>query len=193
MNQQEATPEPFVRALASLREVRLRPEVQVEEAPAPQRLAPFAVALTADVVLHGDELATGRFVVLHEPDGHETWDGDFRVVTFARAALDVEMAADPLVTGVGWAWLLDALSEHGAAFRAPSGTVTRVTSESFGAMADRPATAELEVRASWTPLDADLGIHLAAWSDLLCTAAGLPPVPPGVVPLAPPRRGLSPR
>ncbi|MDH4353336.1 MAG: DUF3000 domain-containing protein [Actinomycetota bacterium] len=193
MTEQEAIPEPFSRAMTSLRAVRLRPEVELDEAPAPQRLAPFAVALTADVVVHGDELATGRFVVLHEPDGHETWDGDFRVVTFARASLDVEMATDPVLTGVGWAWLLEALAEHGADFRAPSGTVTRVASESFGAMADRPATAELEVRASWTPLDDDLGIHLAAWSDLLCTAGGLPPVPPGVVPLTQPRRGLSAR
>lgn len=186
-------PEPFARALISLREVRLRPEVVIDEAPAPQRLAPFAVAMTADVVLHGDELATGRFVVLHEPNGHETWDGEFRVVTFARASLDVDMASDPLLTGVGWAWLLESLADHAAAYRAQSGTVTRVTSESFGAMADRPATAELEVRASWTPTDDDLGLHLAAWSDLLCTAAGLPPVPPGVVPLTHPRRGLTPR
>ena len=193
MTQQEATPEPFIRAMASLRDVRLRPEVVLDEAPAPQRLAPFAVAMTADVVVHGDELATGRFVVLHEPEGHETWEGAFRVVTFARASLDVEMAGDPLLTGVGWAWLLEALAEHSAAYHAQSGTVTRVTSESFGAMADRPATAEIEVRASWTPLDDDLGIHLAAWSDLLCTAAGLPPVPPGVVPLTHHRQGLSSR
>jgi hypothetical protein len=193
VTQQEVVPEPFQRAMTSLRDVRLRPEVVLDEAPAPQRLAPFAVALTADVVLHGDELATGRFVVLHEPDGHETWDGEFRVVTFARASLDVEMASDPLLTGVGWAWLMEALADHAAAFRASSGTVTRVTSESFGSMSDRPATAELEVRASWTPLDDDLGVHLAAWADLLCTAAGLPPVPPGVVPLTHPRRGLSSR
>lgn len=193
MNQQEVAPEPFVRALASLRAARLRPEIVTDEAPAPQRLAPFAVALTADVVVHGDELATGRFVVLHDPDGHETWDGQFRVVTFARASLDLEMASDPLLTDVGWAWLLESLAEQGARYRAESGTVTRVSSESFGAMADRPSTAELEVRASWTPTDDDLGIHLRAWSDLMCAAAGLPPVPPGVTPLAAPRRGLAPR
>jgi hypothetical protein len=187
---QETPPEPFQAALASLRGVRLRSEVLLEEAPAPQRLAPFAVALTADVVADDDEeLGTGRFVVLHDPDGHEAWSGTFRVVTFARATLEPDMAGDPLVTEIGWAWLMDCLTEQGAAFHAPSGTVTRETSQSFGTMADRPAAAALEVRASWTPESLDLGPHLAAWADLLCTACGLPPVPPGVVSL--PRRSAT--
>lgn len=182
----DAPPESFARALESLRAVRLRPEVACEEAPAPQRLAPFSVALTADVVVDDEELGSGRFVVLHNPDGHEAWDGTFRVVTFARAALEPEMAADPLMTEVGWSWLIDCLSGHKITARAPSGTVTRVASESFGAMADRPASAEIEIRASWTPEGESLGDHLLAWGDLLCTAAGLPPLPAGVVPL--PRR-----
>ena len=67
---------------------------------------------------------------------------------------------------------------------AASGTVTRVASESFGSMSDRPATAEIEIRASWTPTEDALGEHLLAWGDLLCTAAGLPPLPAGVVPLS---------
>jgi len=46
----------------------------------------------------------------------------------------------------------------------------------------------MEVRASWTPADADLGRHLLAWSDLLCTIAGLPPLPEGVVALPGQRR-----
>lgn len=138
------------------------------------------------MVVGGDELSSGRFVVLHNPDGHESWQGDFRVVTFARAALDLEMAADPLVTEVGWSWLTECLAAQELTVAAASGTVTRVASESFGAMADRPASAEIEIRASWTPADDSLGPHLLAWGDLLCTAAGLPPLPAGVVPL--PRR-----
>jgi hypothetical protein len=180
----DSPPESFSRALESLRAVRLRPEITCDEAPAPQRLAPFSVALTADVVAGDEDVGSGRFVVLHNPDGHEAWNGTFRVVTFARAGLDPEMAADPLVTEVGWSWLIDCLSAHDLSPHAASGTVTRVASESFGAMAERPASAEIEIRASWTPTEADsLGRHLAAWSDLLCTAAGLPPLPVGVVPL----------
>lgn len=180
----DSLPETFSRALQSLRAARLRPEIACDEAPAPQRLAPFSVALTADVVVGDDELGSGRFVVLHNPDGHEAWDGTFRVVTFARAALDVSMGADPLVTQVGWAWLMECLTAHNLDVTAASGTVTRVASESFGSMSDRPASAELEIRASWTPIDESLGDHLLAWGDLLCTAAGLPPLPAGVVPLS---------
>lgn len=167
----------------------MRPEIQLDEAPAPQRLAPFAVALTADVVDGDDEIGTGRFVVLHDPEGHEAWDGTFRVVTFARATLEPDIATDPLVAEVGWAWLMECLANQDASFRAASGTVTRVASESFGTMSDRAPTAELEVRASWTPSDARLAPHLQAWADLLCTACGLPPVPAGVVSL--PRRSSS--
>ena len=46
----------------------------------------------------------------------------------------------------------------------------------------------MEVRASWTPLGNDLGAHLLAWSDLLCTIAGLPPLPEGVIALPGARR-----
>ena len=129
------------------------------------------------------ELATGRLVLLHDPAGHEAWQGTFRVVTYVRAALELEMAADPLLPGVGWAWLIEALDGHGAAFVAASGTVTRVASESFGAIAGEKSSAQIEIRASWTPLDEAYDAHLLAWCDLLCTTAGLPPVPAGVVAL----------
>jgi len=79
------------------------------------------------------------------------------------------------------------------AYLAASGTVTKVSSESFGGMADEEATAQLEIRASWTPLGDpvagfDIGTHVEAWGELLCTASGLPPVPEGVASM-PSRRG----
>lgn len=175
-------PEPFRRALESLRSTRLRPEIVLEETPAPQRLAPFAVAISADVVSpDDDELATGRFVLLHEPAGHDTWQGTFRVVTYVRAELELDLANDPMLPSVGWSWLTDALSDGQVPHTAVSGTVTRVTSESFGAMGDKEPTAEIEVRASWTALDARLGPHLEAWAEVLTAAAGLPPLAHGVV------------
>lgn len=169
-------PEAFRAALASLHATTVRPEVVLAEAAAPQRLAPWSVALSADVLVAGEEVASGRLVLLHDPTGHDAWEGTFRLVTFIRVELEAEMAADPLLPGVGWAWLLEALAEREVPHVAVSGTVTRVASESFGAMAARPASAEMELRASWTPLDTELGPHLSAWSELLCTAAGLPPV-----------------
>jgi len=153
------------------------------------------MALTADVVTavsrgpdDGDELATGRFVLLHDPSAPEPWEGVWRAVTFARAELEPELANDPLLGAVGWSWLMDALALHDAPYVAEGGTVTRVVSESFAALVDRPATVEMEIRASWTPIGPDIGVHLQAWADLLCTIGGLPPLPEGVVALPTQRR-----
>ena len=158
----------------------------MEPIPAPQRIAPFAAAVTADVIVGGEEVGSGRLVLLHDPAGNAAWQGTFRCVTFARAAVDPEMVTDPLMGSVGWSWLIDALAANSADYAAPSGTVTSVTSESFGGMAEEAPRAEVEVRASWTPLlddGAGLSPHLAAWAELLCTTAGLPPLPAGVVPM----------
>ncbi len=160
---------------------RYRPEVVVEEVPAPQRVAPYSAAITADVVIDDAELATGRLVLLHDPEGHEAWQGTFRCVAYVRAEIDAEMVTDPLLGTVAWGWLTEALDAEGAHYQAPSGTVTRVASESFGGMSDEPARAEIELRASWTPVDDTIEAHAQAWGTLLCTAAGLPPMPPGVV------------
>ena len=176
-------PEEFLAAVRRLRAVRLRPEVVLEEVPAPQRIAPFALALSADAVAADEELATGRFVVLHDPAAPEAWEGTFRVVSFVRAALEPELGADPLLGQVGWSWLQEALEAAGVTALALGGTVTRVVSESYGSLETKPATVELEVRASWTPVG-DLGEHLEAWAMLLCTVGGLPPLPDGVAPLA---------
>jgi len=127
-------------------------------------------------------------VLLHDPTAPEPWDGVWRAVTFARAELEPEVASDPMLGAVGWSWLIDALDTHRLAYAAEAGTVTRVVSESFAGLSDRPASVEMEVRASWTPLGADIGQHLVAWSDLLCTIAGLPPLPEGVIALPGQRR-----
>lgn len=177
----------FRTALTSLREVRVRPELSLEEAPAPQRLAPYAIALTAEVVVEDEDLGTGRLVVLHDPDGQEAWGGTFRIVAFVKADLEPEMAADPLLAEVGWSWLVEALQTQEAGYQQISGTVTRVTSESFGGIADRPLEGQIEIRASWTPDDPWLAPHARAWADVLAQAAGLMPLAPGVAHLPRPR------
>ena len=180
----------FDRALAGLRAVRFRPELTVDEVPAPQRLAPHAVALTAEFVEDDEELASGRFVLLHDPDGVDAWEGQFRAVIFIRATLEPDLATDPLLTGVAWAWLLEALEAEGGPRTALGGTVTRVMSESFGSLGERDVTGSIEIRASWTPLGdpEDLGMEARAWAAALAQAAGLLPLPPGVSSLVQPRR-----
>ena len=97
-----AFPEEFRAAVAQLRAARLRPEVFCEEMPAPQRIAPFASALSADVTVDGVDVGTGRIVLLHDPQGNDAWAGTFRCVAYARAEIDPEMANDPLLAEVGW-------------------------------------------------------------------------------------------
>ena len=178
----DRNPPAFETAVEELKAAVLRPEVVTDVMPAPQRIAPHAYALSGDVVVQGDDLATGRFILLHDPAGNDTWGGTFRCVTFARADVEPEMAADPALPNVGWSWLSDALESHGAAHTAASGSVTVVTTEGFGEMADDGSDSQIEVRASWSPTSA-VGNHVSAWSDLLCAIAGLPPLSPGVVPL----------
>lgn len=173
-------PAAFATALAEVARARARPEVVVIEATAPTRLAPHAVALTADVVLGGEDVGTGRLVMLHDPAGHEAWEGTFRFVAYARAEIEPDIAADPLLCEVAWSWLTDALAQRAAEYVAASGTVTRVASEGFGGMAGDPGRAEVELRASWSPVGRCTP-HVEAWSDLLCSAAGLPPAEPSVV------------
>jgi hypothetical protein len=180
-------PVEFRRAVARMREARLRPELFVEEMPAPQRIAPFASALSGDVTVDGDDVGSGRIVVLHDPAGNDAWEGTFRCVAYVRADIDPELVTDPLLAEVGWSWPTEALDAHGAGYAVPSGTVTCVASESFGGMAGEPASAQIEIRASWSPVG-DLAPHVEAWGELLCTAAGLPPVPEGVATM-PSRRG----
>lgn len=183
------TPREFTAAVDSLRSANFRPEVFCEEMPAPQRIAPYATALSADVTVDGEEVATGRLVVLHDPAGNDAWEGTFRCVAYCRAEIDHDLATDPLLTDVGWTWLTDALEAHGAEHVADSGTVTRVATESYGSMAGEPGNAQLEIRASWTPVDTtDLVSHAEAWGELMCTAGGLEPVPDGVA-VMPSRRG----
>jgi len=171
-------PPAFREAVDALRSARLRPEVVVSATPPPRRLAPYAFALTATIEADGEELADGQLVLLHEPDGHDAWHGEFRLVSLGRAQLEPEMAHDPLLPEVGWSWLMDSLAQQGARHVEPSGTVSRCSSQFFGGLAERPSTTDIEIRASWTPLvsaPADFAGHLRAWCELLCLCAGLPP------------------
>ncbi|QDG63879.1 DUF3000 domain-containing protein [Pseudarthrobacter sp. NIBRBAC000502771] len=221
MNALDQVPPDFLHALGTLRKARCRKELRLAEIPAPARLAPFAVALGAEVMapgtgapstpVHGPaalafaaaggpagagtadedgtELATGRFILLHDPDGSAVWDGEFRIVTYIRAELEPEMGNDQMLGTVAWTWLVEALENHKAPYRAAGGAATRVLSESFGTLAGRPGSIDIELRASWTPGSSDVQAHLEAWSDMVCTFAGLPPLPDGVTALPPRRRG----
>jgi hypothetical protein len=172
----------FDKITTSIRAIKPRSEILLEEVPAPQKLAPYAIAMTADVL---EDAATGRFVLLHDPDGQEGWSGKYRCVTFVRAAIDNEMAADPMLCNIGWTWLMESLKANGCEYTAPSGTVTKVASASFGTLENLNEDSELEVRASWTPTSGkNIADHIRAWVELLEMSAGLAPIPDGVTQLS---------
>ena len=172
-------------ALDSLQSPALRPEFSLEEVPAPQRLAPHSIALAVEAVDADDEeLAVGRFIVLHDPEGQDTWDGEFRVVSFVRAPIESDVVTDDLFDEVAWSWLTDALTDAGAQFHNASGTVTRTVSRSFAGLEDRSTETDLEIRASWSPDTEDLSFHLKAWLALVEKSSGLTPLPEGVTALS---------
>lgn len=176
-------PPEFEAALLSLRGHTFRPEVHLEEIPPPTRIAPWALALTAEINPTSDAedmLANGRFVVLHDPEGQEAWHGTFRIVVLARAQLESELGADPMLGEVAWTWLTEALTRANAEYHSLSGTVTRVLSETFGGLELRGNEVEIEVRASWTPATTDLAPHLRAWVTATSMAGGLAPLPDNV-------------
>ena len=78
-----------------------------------------------------------------------------RLVTYVTAELESEIAADPLLAAVGWSWLTDALDHHEAEYTAIGGTVTLTVSTRFGELAGASPVADLEIRASWTPVGDD--------------------------------------
>lgn len=198
--------ETFDVATEALLEVSVRPEFRVERAPSPQRLAPHSFTLTAEAIEGAgshtagalSDSATGRFVILHDPDGVDEWEGSYRIVIFARCDVEPELLSDPLVHEVAWSWVTESLADGGIAQL--GGTVTISSGSSFGTMAERPVDGLVEIRASWTPLldlpsDAgpnsefqdiagSLADHMRVWIDILAKLAGLPPIPPGVSTLA---------
>jgi DUF3000 family protein len=172
----------------------LRAEFSFEDVPAPRKLAPFAAATSATVARDGADIAFGRLVLLYDPAGHDGWPGCYRLISYVRAEVDEEIAADPMLCQVGWDWLIEALDARTPGYATPSGTVTRVTTEGFGGKASEPPVYGFEQRASWSPVapDAgpddpaalDLAAHLMAWCDSLAAAAGLPPLAAGTAALS---------
>jgi hypothetical protein len=196
----------YAAATAALRDglAAVRPEVTVQETTAPTRVAPHTFALAASLTGDEDDTASGRFVLLYDEAGQAAWEGSARLVCYARAAVEPEVAADPMLPEVAWSWLVEAFAAHGVGVRALGGTVTTTTSRRFGVLAPDGDSFDVEVRCSWSPAWAETAspgrppadeshppgwtaagtaAHLHAFADLLAAMAGLPPRLAGVVPL----------
>ena len=93
------------------------------------------------------------------------------------------MASDVQISDVSWDWLTESLARHGADFDHEAGTATRIISSGFGSLSGQSDHAELELRASWSPLGGEMAAHLEAWQDLVCVMSGFPPTIEGVTAL----------
>jgi hypothetical protein len=183
----------FALTIEQISSALVRPDITLTQVPAPSRLAPFALAITAEPTDVDSDAFSGRFVLLHDPDGVEEWGGTFRTVIFARAELETDLLNDDLVREVAWSWILE--STGGLEITELGGTVTSNFGQSFGTLSDRPADGFVEVRSSWTPTENssgapldNLGTHLTAWINVLVFAGGLVPLPEGVSHVAHARR-----
>lgn len=174
----------FADAADQMRAARLRGELQVREIAAPERIAPHAFALAAGITRGSEYQITedaidsaygaGRLILMHDPDSAEEWGGPFRIVCFAQAPLEIEIGVDPFISDVAWSWLVDALDSRGATHTYLSGTATKTLSSGFGSLESQGDSAQIELRASWTPIGTNFETHAEAWSELLCLLAGLP-------------------
>ncbi len=155
-----------------------RDDLSVREIPAPAGLAPDSIALAGDVRPEREGIdspyGTGRFILLHDPDEPGPWNGPWRIVCFAQAPLEPDIGVDPLLADVAWSWLMDALDSRHARHHSASGTATKTLSKGFGSLAAEGDGAQIELRASWSPLGG-IAPHVEAWSELVCMLAGLPP------------------
>lgn len=174
--------EPFAGMLASLAAIATRSEITLTQIPAPQGIAPEAIAIAADI---NHEIASdhgvSRLVFCRDPQQPEGWNSEFRIIGYAKSPIEIEMAKDDYTSAMPWEWLKDSLKAAGASFTGEAGTTTAVVSTGHGAIVSQPQHAELEIRASWTPTSFDLRPHLVGWLELLALISGLPPADSNVV------------
>ena len=176
-----------------MRAARLRPEVFCEEMPAPQRIAPYASALSR----RRDRRRRRR---RHRPARPAARPRRQRRLGRAPSAAWPTPAprSTPRWSPTRCSPRSAGLADRGAR-RARRGVRRRRPAPSPGspprasaawptrAPAPRSRSAPPGPRSRRRP-SCDIGDHVEAWGELLCTAAGLPPVPEGVAAM-PSRRG----
>lgn len=177
--------EPFAGMLLGLERVVPRAEMVLTQIPSPKGIAPESLALSLEINhdLSADHGAS-RLVFCRDPDQPEGWHSEFRIIGYAKSPVELELAKDEYSANLPWEWLKDALKSHGAEFAHEAGTTTTVISTGHGSLISQRQHAEIEIRASWAPVNFDLTTHLQGWIDLLAMISGLPPSEQNVVRMA---------
>jgi len=168
-------PAQFAAAALSLANPALRPELNTSQIPAPAQIAPWALAFAAQAPNPADtpmNRGVGRIVFLHDPKQFETWGSNMRVIAYGKSPLENDIGIEDDTAHYWWSELMRALKLNGAKFINEAGTITKMSSTGMGSLANDPNSTEVEIRASWSLVEDDLGPHLAAWQDLIASMAG---------------------
>ena len=168
--------ETFQGMLSGISEVESRDEIVLTQIPSPKGIAPEAIAIRAEVAHEtASDHGVSRLVYCRDPEMPEGWNSEFRIIGYAKSPIELEMAKDDYTAAMPWEWLKDCLKASGAQFAHEAGTTTTVISTGHGSLVAQPQHGELEIRASWAPLDFDLSTHLRGWIELVALISGLPP------------------
>lgn len=168
-------PAQFAAAALSLNEPFLREELATSQIPAPHQIAPWALAFAAQAPNPAEtplNRGVGRIVFLYDPEQYETWGSNMRVIAYGKSPLENDLGIEEDVAHYWWGKLIQALRLHGAVYSHEAGTVTKMTSTGMGSLSNDPNASEVELRASWSPQQDELGPHFAAWQDLIAAMAG---------------------
>jgi len=168
-------PAQFAAAALSLGQPVLRSELNTSQIPAPEKIAPWALAFAAQAPNPADtpmNRGVGRIVFLYDPEQFDTWGSNMRVIAYGKSPLESDLGIEEDVAHFWWEELVRALKNHNSKYSHEAGTVTKMTSTGMGSLSNDPSTSEVEIRASWSPQEDELGPHLAAWQDLIAGMAG---------------------
>jgi len=168
-------PAEFATAALGLAEPFFRGEIKTTQIPAPKGIAPTALAFAAEVPNKADTAdnrGVGRIVFIHDPEQFAIWGSNFRVIAYGKSPVETDTHRDEDPAFYYWNLLIRALEKHNVKYLNEAGTVTKMTSTGMGSLSNEAAHSEVELRASWSPTEADFGNHFAAWQDLIATMAG---------------------
>lgn len=178
----EGLTEPLLSMLRLLELDEIRSDLEIVRIPSPKGLAPQSVAFAINVLhsLDGVDHGSSRIVIAYDPEIPAGWHSALRIIGYAKSPIELEMAKDEFLANLPWEWLKDSLKGCQAAFSHEAGTSTVVVSTGHGSLVGQAQHAELEIRASWTPVDLEISRHIFAWAEMLALISGLPPNSPVV-------------
>lgn len=178
MSEDPQLPAAFKLALLSIRQTKLPPHLVIEEIPLPHKETAFGVAISARTKIQdsGDKPAgIGRFALFYDYDPPLGWDDTMRCVIYVESQIDMQLATDSLAPQVAWSWLTESLINANPGHSSLVGTVSVEVNQAFGGLTLGGNEAQIQIRASWSPQNQQVGPDFTAWLNTLLLCSGLDP------------------